>query len=386
MNLFKIFTLGESVKTSLFLLFLCIMIFDYAGYGYYLFYLPFFYLIRYQGLKLIDRNFFIVLLWGAFYGVTLWYHSGVLQYNTVLTPIINMPALYLMGKYLARYNNRSSLIIIIFLLTLSLSGVALLSVFKDIALNGYLVVGLERNIPLIGITTGEGYMAATGISSRLIPLAFFYVLLLCPYDKLRKYIIFTFAILAIVCLLRIQSRTSVVGCCFVLIAVIILTWKSINIKQKFFLLLGFCFIILTIGYVLTNYSDQLGIIDRFQSEDVETGGGRLELKQNVISHMMDYPFGGMRVAYAHDIWFDCARAAGIIPFLLLVYITLNYLKNLFIFFRKKNEALTIKITIGIVSFAMFIVFSAEPVLEGIPMCFALFCLLYGILIYMLKSE
>ena len=378
--------LNVPVNTKLLVFFLMLMFVDYAGYGYYIFYLTFFYLFYHKAFRLVDGMFFLLLTWGISYGFTNYINTKTISYSTVLLPIINCPVLYLAGKYVARYNDIKSLPVLLYYLALSIALISLLSVFQDIAKNGFFVIGGERNIPLIGVENIEGYIAATGISSRLMLLASFFVFVMLPYSWLKKIVFVLGAFLAIYCAMRVQSRTTVVGLALIFFTIVIWSWKSLSKKQKWILFLGVGVIVYAIFYILSHYSEELAIIDRFQTDEIETGGGRTYRLLNVASHMLDYPIGGMgtEITYAHNLWFDCARVAGILPFVLLIIIALKYAFCLFQVIRNNLVDLILRYTFWILSLAILIVFLSEPVLEGIPMVFEFFCFLYGILIYCIR--
>lgn len=374
--------LNVPVNTKLLVFFLMLMFVDYAGYGYYVFYLTFFYLFYHKAFRLVDGMFFLLLIWGISYGFANYINTKTISYASVLLPIVNCPILYLAGKYVARYNDVRSLPFLLYYFSFSIALISILSVFQDIAKNGFLVIGLTgRNIPLIGIENVEGYVAATGISSRLILLTSFFVFIIFPYEWLKKIVFIVGAFLAIYCAIRVQSRTTVVGLVLIFFTVLIWCWRSFPKRQKWVLFLGVSLIIYAIFYVLSHYSEELAIIDRFQTDEIETGGGRSYRLQNVASHMWDYPLGGMgpEITYAHNLWFDCARVAGIVPFVLLITISLRYAYCLFQVIRKDSVDLIFRYIIWIISLAILMVFLSEPVLEGIPMVFEFYCFVFGII-------
>lgn len=372
--------LNVPVNTKLLVFFLMLMFVDYAGYGYYIFYLTFFYLFYHKAFRLVDGMFFLLLIWGISYGFANYINTKTISYPTVLLHIINCPILYLAGKYVARYNDLRSLPVLLYYLALSIALISLLSVFQDIAKNGFYVIGLAgRNIPLIGIENVEGYIAATGISSRLMLLVSFFVFVMLPYSWLKKIVFVVGAFLAIYCAMRVQSRTTVVGLALIFFTIVIWSWKSLSKKQKRILFLGVGVIVYVIFYVLNHYSEELAIIDRFQTDEIETGGGRTYRLLNVASHMWDYPLGGMEIRHAHNLWFDCARVAGILPFMLLIVIALKYIFYLSQVIRNDSIDLMLRYTFWILSLAILIVFLSEPVLEGIPMVFEFFCFIFGMI-------
>lgn len=378
--------LNEPVNTKLLAFLLMLMFVDYAGYGYYVFYLTFLYLFFHNIFRFVDREFFLLLVWGISYGLICFINTKSINYVSVLLPVINCPVIYLAGKYVARYNNARGLIILLYYFALSIALISLISVCNDIAKNGFFVLGSERNIPLIGINNVEGYIAATGISSRLMILSSLFVFIMIPYNWLGKIAFVCGSILAIYCSIRIQSRTTIVGIALIFFTIVVWSWKSFSRDKKRILLFGIVVIIYTIFYIIAHYSDELVVIDRFQSDEVETGGGRTYRLLNVASHMWDHPLGGMgsEIAYAHNLWFDCARVSGILPFILLVIISLKYYFCLFYVIRSDSIDLISRCVLFCLSLAILIVFLAEPVLEGIPMVFVLFCFLFGLIGYYYK--
>lgn len=378
----KIHSLHTSVNTKFLVLLLMLMFVDYAGYGYYVFYLPFMYLLLHKGFW-IDWTFLLLVMWGMSYGFINYINEGRIAYVSVLMPMINCPVLYMAGKYVARYNESKAVVVILYLFSFSIALISVLSVCADIAKNGFVVVGLARNVPLIGINNVEGYIAATGISSRLMLLTSFLVFVMFPYKKLKKLIFVGSALLAIYCAIRVQSRTTIVGLALILFSMMVWGLKSLSKKQKCLLLIGVGIIVCAVSYILLHYSDELVIINRFQSDELETGGGRMERLMYVATHMWSYPFGGMGadVPYAHNLWFDCARVAGLFPFMLLIVLSFKYIQALFNIINNNIIDLILRYTFWFLSLAMLMVFLSEPVLEGIPMIFEFFCFLLGVIMY-----
>lgn len=369
------------VKTKLLLLFLILMFIDYAGYGYYVFYLSFFYVLFHDGFKLIDKIFLFLFIWGGIYGLTNYINSGF-TYPSVLLPMMNCPFLYLLGKYIAKYNGVKSLPFLLFLFSVSIAFIAILSIFKDISINGYFVLGLEgRNIPLLGLNNEIETTAATGISSRLILLSSFVFFIMYPYERRSKFFILFSSLISIYCVVRIQSRTVLV--CLALSFIISVLWggKTLSNKQKMILFLISLLMIISIFYILENYSQEIAIIDRFQSEEIESGGGRTYRLLEVAKNIPVYPFGNMieSIPYAHNLWFDCARVAGITPFVLLIAIYFVYIVYLIDVIKNTSINLTFRFTVLILSISILFVFLAEPVLEGIPVVFEFFCFLFGVI-------
>jgi len=108
---------------------------------------------------------------------------------------------------------------------------------------------------------------------------------------------------------------------------------------------------------------------------------RFEKYQYYFSNMLQYPFGGlnmrMNVGYAHNLWLDAYDSAGIIPFTLLLLfflIVIFKLKKLLFQYAVPKD---LKLMILGVIVAMLMIFMVEPILDGVPWLFILFCLFVG---------
>ena len=89
-----------------------------------------------------------------------------------------------MGKYLASKNENNKFIVILFLFSLAIALVPIISLLKDVIDNGF-YVGDRRGIRVIGFS-GEDLRSSTGLASQLIPLCLFYVFIFLPYKKMQR--------------------------------------------------------------------------------------------------------------------------------------------------------------------------------------------------------
>lgn len=360
---------------------------DYRGYGYYVLLLIIPILFHKLPYKYFDSYFWILLIWGCIYGLTVILFTGTVSYGASLQYMINYPILYIGGKYLVSNLTSKRLGEILGLAIIAFSLIAILSVIKDIMENGFMVIGLARNIPLIGINNEEGYIAATGISTRLLPAISLIGLLMFRLqkqdNKLKSYYV-VYGCVAFICAIRIQSRTSVVFLGIILLLGLFRNVKS-NDPRKIILSIVTLLIISCIAiYCISNYSEELVILNRFENESNTDGGGRLELLVTVVNLLPQYPFGGIfmnkDIRYAHNFWIDCGRVAGVIPMLLLILVSILYLIKLYRLNKiKGSDNSLICQLFNLVTISFVIEFFAEPVLEGIPMFGGLFILFGGML-------
>ena len=365
---------------------------DYMGFGYYVLLLALPILFHKLPYKYFDSNFWLLLIWGFWYGFAVIIFKGSISYGVSLQYFINFPIMYIYGRFLANNLSKDKLLDMLALSIFAFSIIAVLSVFKDINQNGFFAIGLDRNIPLIGLNNEDEVTVATGVSTRLLPAIVLIGLLMFhtqnKYSIIRRYMIL-YGCIAFFCAIRIQSRTSVILVGLVLLIGLIRNLNSKNTKKIFISLATLLIIICVVIYIIFNYSEELMIINRFENESNTDGGGRMELLCKVVQMLPDYPFGGMflnkNIRYAHNLWIDCARVAGLIPMFILILLTVLYIKKL-IFINKRYKNNSDKRQFGLigqvfnlVTISFFIGFLAEPILEGISMFACLFILYWGML-------
>lgn len=366
---------------------------DYRGYGYYVILLAIPILLHKLPKKYFDSTFFLFLFWGITYGGTVIIYTGKISYGAAIQFIVNCPILYLLGEYWGLNLSYKRLVLLICLLIVAFSFIPIISVIKDILQNGFVVVGMDRNIPLIGINNEEGYIAATGISTRLLPSISMIGLLFYQNHNdqliLKKYMI-AYGLIAFICAVRIQSRTSVI---LVILVILFGLYRQFRSKNSNKIIVNVVILLTIVGlfrYLIIRYSTELVILNRFENESNIDGGGRLERLLTVLELLPHHLFGGMflnkNISYAHNFWIDCGRVAGIVPLFLLVIITIVYFSNL----RKINKifrsSYLLCSILNYISLSFLIAFFAEPILEGIPMLFNLFVLFLGLIVGRLQNK
>lgn len=110
---------------------------------------------------------------------------------------------------------------------------------------------------------------------------------------------------------------------------------------------------------------------------------RIPIYQLTYDQFFDHLYGGYQMDineldYAHNLWIDVLYVGGIYPFVLLLLYTLMVLYTALriIFSRKipkENKILYTSILIG-----LLINFMTEPILDGVPYVFLVFCLMNGV--------
>ena len=82
--------------------------------------------------------------------------------------------------------------------------------------------------------------------------------------------------------------------------------------------------------------------------------------------------------YAHNLWLDIGYAAGLIPFILFVLITLVFMMDMRKIIKSRLD-LDTKVLIYTVSISLVLNFMVEPIIEGYFNLFLTFFILLGII-------
>jgi hypothetical protein len=102
-----------------------------------------------------------------------------------------------------------------------------------------------------------------------------------------------------------------------------------------------------------------------------------------LQHFFEHPFGGLNfrssMGYLHNLWLDVYDMSGIFPFLILVLYFVHIIKKLFYILKYKDIEKDFKVLTFGVYFAFFLHSMVEPIIEGAPWLFILFCFINGMI-------
>lgn len=362
------------VKNVIVVFLLSLMFLNFRGYWYVFAMLPIMYTtVSNEIYRAYDKIFILFLLFGVWYSI----FAPPLSTNEYVVFVIVYPMLYLVGKLLGATETDNSIINILFVMAMSIALIYIVSIFADVSKYGF--YSETRNLEIEGRGSGAE-ISATGIYSNLILSTLFIVALFTKLKLWKRLLFASFAILAFVASVRVGSRSSIVITICAIAIFLLLNFRTVIQKNLFAVSCALVLILVSVNYVINNYEDELMVLERFQDEDVETGGGRVELANVIINELTQQPFGKLEhVPYAHNLWLDTARVAGIIPMFLLIIITIYFIGSIWRTYKQKmfdSDYRSIIVTIGIV---LFIYMNTEPILEGAPMLFAFFVVLCGIM-------
>lgn len=163
--------------------------------------------------------------------------------------------------------------------------------------------------------------------------------------------------------------------------------KINNMIKKFSIVIFIIFIFFTI-YVtnlfnVKNMLENSNLFNRFSDEYTEVSDySRINTQIMILGQIFEYPLGGNKMhlgelKYAHNMFLDISNAVGLIPFVsIIIYYIINIKKLLKILRNNKYEK-KLKILLLSIYFATLANFMVEPIIQGIPLFFILFCVING---------
>lgn len=159
-------------------------------------------------------------------------------------------------------------------------------------------------------------------------------------------------------------------------------------RKTILVLLGVSVIALLISLVfkndIMNYLESTALFERSQNLTVKEDG-RWTQMQKTLDVMFLYPFGNMPVeGYAHNLFLDIAREAGIIPMILIMLYCFSTLMTTIKVIRLRAYSYELRIMIAVMKICIFAAFMIEPVIQGRIYVFMLSCLIDG-MIYSLRQ-
>lgn len=241
------------------------------------------------------------------------------------------------------------------------------------------------------------FSTATGQASYYYYLAITFVFFLTSkYFGNKKILIWIFFAICLLHNILIGGRTFLVLIVIAICANFLFYLLFSNRKEKVLKFIFIIFMVILVIFILYNYN-LLGIRDIFEKsyfyrrffyankyEEISKTS-RWNTKVIYFQNMLTYLFGGNNIrdklgaGYAHELWLDTYDTAGLIPFIILVIITIHSIKSVYKIIKRKGLPFEIRgmiLSFLTVSLAAFFV---EPIIEGCPMVFFSFCYIQGIL-------
>lgn len=301
--------------------------------------------------------------------------------------LLSPASFYLWGKLLVKKSKNHKqvfLILIIFGILYSLP--SLISVLLNINEGGF--AQPDRNIPMFW---GGLPVNATGMASFLMFNMCIPALLITGYRVLSKanVVLFLFLfLLSFASVLRLGSRTQIGIFALSFIFALIYLGPKLSFKQNLIIysaLAGITFFIVTnvsFNFDADIFTSFAGRMKDNGTEDLAGGGGRVHLWKKSLELMSEYPLGWDLdvIGYSHNLWLDTYRTAGVLSFIVLIFLFFKIFYLLFKIMSSKRIAISIRLIFLLYIIAFLSIFMVEPGIDGSLSLFLFFCFVIGIMV------
>ena len=249
----------------------------------------------------------------------------------------------------------------------------------------------DRNT--IDIWTGVGRSATLQATMLTMIMGSSFYSLVALKNKLYKLIITIIIILSLSYNLILGTRTliivSVVSFIVSCITFIILNRRNIFLVLKN----GKTLLIVIIVIFLVFISNFMGIREKIENTKLlrrinkpysteEADENRVQTLFLAFNSILEHPMGGNNerigeLKYAHNMWLDVGKQAGIIPFVLLSVFTIISLWNVIKIFKNEKFSNEFKVFLAGIYSAVLLNMAVEPIMQGEPLFFIMFCMIIG---------
>ncbi len=157
-----------------------------------------------------------------------------------------------------------------------------------------------------------------------------------------------------------------------------------RVKSYLFLsiiLVGLLVLFLNNAWGIRDWVLNSNLSNRFNTQEALTDI-RLQRKFLYFGRFFEFPFGGghLRTAvggHAHELYLDVFSDVGIIGYILVIAVVISSMVSVFRLFRVRSLLVETRALILCVFLGINIVFFLEPILQGEPWLFCIFCFLCG---------
>lgn len=277
-------------------------------------------------------------LWLLFFSIVyvcFSYINGAYQdVSSILAKGLPWFVFYIFGKYVIdEYENERSILNFILYSILMMSLISQLSIVYKISSSGILVdptrsfYYLGRDSELINCTT-----ALSQISSSLVGLSAIFIV---KDYKFQRILFVLICLLTLLCSVNTLTRGPIVVCAFTFVIMAFVYYRK-HITKLIFLFTAVS-ILLYLLLNSTGFSEDIisGFAERNEANSVLNMGSRTFRWASGIHDLFIYPFGwwtkGNSDYLMHNMWLDIAKMSGIVPFTILLVISIKmFFNNLFL--------------------------------------------------------
>lgn len=334
--------------------------------------------------KYVDKPAIFLFLFSIAYTIISFANGIVESYVQYSCHLLSPVIFYCFGRYTVKKLNNKDIIIAFILITFLLFTLdTFIEIFKSISING--IVNTGRNIAL----NGESHEKSATLLGLILSVNLAGIGIFINdknrYKSLVSYIFLILCIFSLICNMHMINRTGIVIC----VIVIVLTTLYAN-KKKVFKIVFALSILSAVIWLLFEYniiSDD--IIQAYESrkEYDEMNDRGFTSERDIswvysIKQLFIHPTGWADIKskfnpYAHNMWLDTARDAGILPFISLIIFTIYSTRNFIYIYKQKADYY------NIVLYSIYIIFFIslfmEPIFQGVPLYAYIFFMICGIM-------
>lgn len=327
--------------------------------------------------KVWDKNIFLLFLFSLFYVFIIYFRGNVKSYFALIFILLS-PIFYRIGSLsMEIFRSEKSRLILLFLLILSYLIFLFVITYEDIVEVGFInptrVILLEYDGDEYSMAaTLYGLAASTGIGCISMIFA-------NNVNLFVKYGLILLSVLSMLVVIHLVNRTGVILFTF---SILFSYYYSSKASFSRFMVLTGVLLVFIILFLKSGVIDK-DILDAYESrEDRAEGtaselGGRGSIWIDAITQLYLSPIGWDFKHYAHNLWLDIARAAGWLPFISFIVVSINIVRDAIFIFNKgvtpfRLLILTILISVLVNSFV-------EPVIEGSKMFFSILLIIFGMI-------
>lgn len=347
-----------------------------------------------NGKKLIpylDRDFVFLSLFAMVYALFYMFDTEKAGVQFIFIYAFFPGFFYLFGKYLVVPKMATGhLVFLFFAIGFLFSLSALVSVVVNLREGGFVQLG--RDIPMLGtgVPKKATLMAAYLTFNMCLPII--YLIRQRKIPIILQLVAGGIFMASLLSIFRLGSRTQLVICLLAIVIslLFVVPRQTAKANAKLGLFVALVVIVVLQFGLLNMDADYFSVLGaRLQeSDNTASAGGRTGLWAQALGNLFAHPLGwaGPGVRFAHNLWLDVARYAGLIPFVLLVLFTVRSLRNTYKAIRKNPNELLLNTTLLNFTLASLLIFFVEPVMEGLFFLFTLFCLFQGMINGYLKQN
>jgi hypothetical protein len=363
-----------------------LILLNFMGYDIYWCYLliPIFLVFVNDRDELAERNFMGFSLFSVLYFTFLHVNNIDVSFSLLFGYLFFPPVFYFIGKLLIkRHPDNISVFNLLIFICLFFSFFPFLANLRSIAENGFMTVreiktfwnyeGDPLNVTNIGV-----YFA---FNLTLLPVCFMRKDL---FPRIINLLIIALFFTGLFSIINMSNRTG-------LLIVVVSLFSSVfvaNNKRKFLLIISVILGLVGILMYFNLFNTRTWIeyslyFERISNTSVYEEGSRFVLWKNAIGGLLAYPLGNsdyeIGSQYAHNMWLDVGRRAGIFPVIPLIFISLLTAINLIKASLVKSIQENVRYLLVGFGIAFYLTFFLEPILEGSYIFFFLFCFYAGVI-------